>query len=54
MRFLHPRNIWKWFLVACVVFVLYYFGILSMLIHLLGVIIVFLGSLITGVGNILL
>ena len=54
MRFLNPQNLWRWFLIACVIFVLYYFGILSLLVHVLGVIIVFFGSLITGVGNILL
>ena len=42
------------FVIACVVFVLWYFGILTVLIHLLGVVIVFVGTLITGIGNILI
>lgn len=48
------NTIFKWFVIACVVFVLWYFGILTVLIHLLGVVIVFVGSLITGLGNILI
>ena len=48
------QTIWKWFIIACVVFVLYYFGILTVLVHLLGVVIVFIGTLITGIGNILI
>jgi hypothetical protein len=48
------QTIWKWFIIACVVFVLYYFGILTVLVHLLGVIIVFIGTLISGIGNILI
>jgi len=48
------NTILKWFVIACVVFVLWYFGILTVLIHLLGVVIVFVGTLITGLGNILI
>ncbi|SVC15224.1 uncharacterized protein METZ01_LOCUS268078 [marine metagenome] len=48
------KTAWMWFLVACVVFVLWYFGVLTVLVHLLGVVIVFIGTLITGIGNILL
>jgi hypothetical protein len=48
------NTIFKWFVIACVVFVLWYFGILTVLIHLLGVVIVFVGTLITGLGNILI
>jgi hypothetical protein len=48
------NTIFKWFIIACVVFVLYYFGALSLLVHLLGVVIVFVGTLITGIGNILI
>ena len=48
------NTIFKWFVIACVVFVLWYFGILTVLIHLLGVVIVFVGTRITGLGNILI
>tara|TARA_B100000029_G_scaffold391097_1_gene387899 strand:- start:930 stop:1079 length:150 start_codon:yes stop_codon:yes gene_type:complete len=48
------RTIWKWFAIACAVWVLWYFGILSMLIHILGVLIVFLGGVIQTIGNILI
>ena len=48
------NTFFKWFIIACVVFVLYYFGILTVLVHLLGVIIVFIGTLISGIGNILI
>ncbi len=48
------NTIFKWFVIACVVFVLWYFGILTVLVHLLGVVIVFVGTLITGLGNILI
>ena len=47
-------TIWKWFAIACAVWVLWHFGILSMRVHILGVLIVFLGGVIVAIGNILI
>lgn len=48
------QTLWKWFMIACVVAVLFYFGIIGMLSKLLGVLLVFLGGTVMSVGNFLI
>ena len=46
-------TIWKLVAIFCVILVLFYLGLLAKAVHLVGVIIVFIGGIITAVGNIL-
>jgi hypothetical protein len=47
-------TLWRWFVIACVVAVLFYFGIIGMLANLLGVVLVFIGSVVMTAGNFLI